>query len=1072
MFALVLVAGMISAFSAERSFSDDDILTGESISVSIDVDGTGTVAYGVDEFVPSGWTVSGINEGGSFDGTKVSWVTFDNNNRVLSYTATAPLTSGVYTFKGNYSDGSDTFTTSGQTQVTVESNGSQGENGSAIGDDLMVNYVRGKITFDGNPVTNGNYKLEVLDGENAGFILQGSVDQDVPSQYQNQGFFDTLDNVMFNTGDSFRVTSLDHESCSTQGTFENGGQGDFETELGLILLNCESANQAPELDPISNVEVNEGGSVSIDADATDPEGQTITYSLQTAPGWLSINSNNGFISGTAPNVASNTDFSVTVKAEDIHGASDTESFTIRVNNVNEAPKAGFPFIKGLPNNTVFVLEDSGFNEIGMLNATDSDGIIDRFEVVDEALDKVNCQITDSLFGVTPAENFAGTSTCDIKVYDDSNAFDEVTITIHVKNVNDAPEIIDKNPSTSFIAIIPEDGIYNYFIEWKDVDNTLAEVIVKWFTNGGSGEIGDDSGYTSEFTFTGNSSWGTFNNELEVKVKDLDNKTDTKNWNIITSSVPLVDKFNGSDTSNFSNITNDSQLEAYFPLILHNQWGKIEFLEPIDLRNVVDLNNYAAILKSVAGVDSKFYPQFKGKSAMITLYTPSVQGPNPTIYYTDDFTKTDIGNIDNICTESICTDKSFNDPELNWKVEEFNTFKAGSTLSCSELGGNICSTGYVCPGLSTEATDTNTCCLTTCQKIPPEFNDIDQCSVKNPELKVNIKEPDDGDSFDVGEEILVEVEIENDHSEDLDVELTVYLYDLEEDEVIEEIDDDVDVDEGDSEKLEFKFTYKDYKNVESENLAVFVKAEGKNGVDLCNQNFVEISLEREKHDLRILDVNAIPEEVSPGKGVEIIVEVENFGTKEQEDAYVIIGNSELGISEQSEFFDIEEFDKHNKEDVSIFLKIPENAEEKEYLFTATVVYDDEDEETSENFILNVGKAKPTGTGTGPNIITYPLITAEQESKTVTGGGDTTVVNKQTINIQGTPTTYFPQETVYLVNDGYEPVYTNQVYAYPQTPRKNLSYWIDKCGTEIMIVIILLIAIIIELILIAAFGRRRR
>lgn len=91
------------------------------VPVTIAVAPTSTTnVYAVEDTPPDGWTVSNINEDGSYDTItgKVKWGPFfDNLDRTLSYTATPPTgTAGTQTFAGTGSfDGSDVTITGDRT---------------------------------------------------------------------------------------------------------------------------------------------------------------------------------------------------------------------------------------------------------------------------------------------------------------------------------------------------------------------------------------------------------------------------------------------------------------------------------------------------------------------------------------------------------------------------------------------------------------------------------------------------------------------------------------------------------------------------------------------------------------------------------------------------------------------------------------------------------------------------------------------------------------------------------------------------------------------------------------------
>jgi len=94
----------------------------------------------------------------------------------------------------------------------------------------------------------------------------------------------------------------------------------------FLFTGCFLFNSSPviESDPVTTAK--EGAAYTYDVEATDPNGDTLTYSLTTSPTGMTINSNTGVISWT-PTAAGS--FDVTVEVSD-DSKSDTQSFTITV----------------------------------------------------------------------------------------------------------------------------------------------------------------------------------------------------------------------------------------------------------------------------------------------------------------------------------------------------------------------------------------------------------------------------------------------------------------------------------------------------------------------------------------------------------------------------------------------------------------------------------------------------------------------------------------------------------------------------------------------------------------------
>ncbi len=118
--------------------------------------------------------------------------------------------------------------------------------------------------------------------------------------------------------------------------------GDVATDDADIEIIEEEGpeNHAPEITSTPVTEINELEFYTYDVEATDADGDTLTYSLIQAPEWLSINSQTGLISGTAPEVSADTDFEVGVRVSDGEDF-DTQTFTITVRNT-DGPQENHP----------------------------------------------------------------------------------------------------------------------------------------------------------------------------------------------------------------------------------------------------------------------------------------------------------------------------------------------------------------------------------------------------------------------------------------------------------------------------------------------------------------------------------------------------------------------------------------------------------------------------------------------------------------------------------------------------------------------------------------------------------
>jgi hypothetical protein len=91
-------------------------------------------------------------------------------------------------------------------------------------------------------------------------------------------------------------------------------------------------NHAPTLDVLTDQNTPVSTAFLYDTNATDPDGDTITYSETSGPSWLSINSTNGILSGTPSEAELGSNTSVIVRATDEHGLYDEKNFNLLVDS--------------------------------------------------------------------------------------------------------------------------------------------------------------------------------------------------------------------------------------------------------------------------------------------------------------------------------------------------------------------------------------------------------------------------------------------------------------------------------------------------------------------------------------------------------------------------------------------------------------------------------------------------------------------------------------------------------------------------------------------------------------------
>ena len=105
-----------------------------------------------------------------------------------------------------------------------------------------------------------------------------------------------------------------------------------------------STNQAPQFSGISNQTLDVGEIRRVTISATDPDGDQLTFTVSTNPGFVSISnvSQSGNTTTATCEIAPTTvgSFSATIRVTDGRGGSDTEPFTILVEAAAIVPESG------------------------------------------------------------------------------------------------------------------------------------------------------------------------------------------------------------------------------------------------------------------------------------------------------------------------------------------------------------------------------------------------------------------------------------------------------------------------------------------------------------------------------------------------------------------------------------------------------------------------------------------------------------------------------------------------------------------------------------------------------------
>ena len=218
-----------------------------------------------------------------------------------------------------------------------------------------------------------------------------------------------------------------------------------------FIISASDTNDLPAIISIPATTAKQDSLYTYDAEATDPDNDSITYVLLLSPAGMAINNLTGLVTWT-PTSHQTGYVDVVLGARDRNGTA-TQMFTILVQNVNDAPS-----INSVP-----------------ITSTEQGTL---YEYLAEAVDPDNDELTYSLAKAPsgmlldapsgyivwmPGNDHVGNNSVTV-VVSDRNATANQSFTISVENVNDAPNITSSPPRSASVK-----SLYAYDVNATDPD---------------------------------------------------------------------------------------------------------------------------------------------------------------------------------------------------------------------------------------------------------------------------------------------------------------------------------------------------------------------------------------------------------------------------------------------------------------------------------------------------------------------------------------------------------------------------------------------------------------------------
>ena len=721
--------------------------------------------------------------------------------------------------------------------------------------------------------------------------------------------------------------------------------------------NC--VNDAPIIFSISLENTREDATLRITVDAYDPEGDLLVYFINDSRFSKSGTYSNTFTWGTTYEDAGEYFFTANVSDSEF---TTIEDFAIIILNKNRIPTSlTIPEISWAEDLSYILNLSEYFYDL------DGDSLLFGIENTSEETNIFVDSLSENnelmLFNSTTDWN--GEDWIEFFAYDGKSKKISNRVNLNVSSVNDAPVLIQNIPD---IFLDEDTNLLNYldlFDYFVDIDSNLSfsvsenEFINITISNGFVSFVParDFSGNVI-VTFTAeDEGYVVSSNALTINVAErgeppvftpLDCQTELEEDSVYQCILNATDIENNSFEfivygESSLNCTISENILTYSPYRDYFGAASCEFIirdiDGFDLTtlyvNVSSVND-APLVESFSPLENVRLLLGRNQSFSIDGYDPDLEPLS--------FSWVLNGNMVSSSQEYIFSSQEhgegvFNltafvlDSELN-DSHSWNVFVGDTTqFTCAEVSGHQCSSIEFCPsnGENLTVSDSSSCCSVQCQKIPPSFDDADKCEFKNSSLAIDIISPEESDELTVGDELDIEITLENNGGEDQSFKVKAYLYDLDDNKVVEETSVRLDVNE-DEEETTILGSIEIPSDLDlGHSYALYAKAED----DLCNDAYTLLSIERQEHKLDISDISLSGNAVC-GSPIKIKATVENVGSSDEETTLQFL-NPSLKLSYTTPYFDIEKSGENDKESKEYTFTLPTNAQKGDYQISVTASY---------------------------------------------------------------------------------------------------------------------------------------
>ena len=237
-------------------------------------------------------------------------------------------------------------------------------------------------------------------------------------------------------------------TSANEGTYANiqisvsGGGANVELRAFTIQV-LAAANSAPTIAGTPASTVIAGSQYSFTPTATDPDGQSLTFSIANAPAWASFSASTGELSGTPPTADTGTTSNIVITVSDGTLSASLPAFSIQV----QAPANDTPSISGTPAASVVAGSAYSFKP----SATDPAGNVLTFSINAMPSWATFSTTTGQLSGTPAAANVGTFGGIIISVSDGNDSVSLPAFSIQVKPQPEHAPSISGSPPTTVVA---------------------------------------------------------------------------------------------------------------------------------------------------------------------------------------------------------------------------------------------------------------------------------------------------------------------------------------------------------------------------------------------------------------------------------------------------------------------------------------------------------------------------------------------------------------------------------------------------------------------------------------------